>query len=113
MAKITYKKTDIENFKVYQLIHRETNQRSHPALSTDIQITTFIGGLALLHPLDVSEEYKNSYVTQNWEHLDLHLILEMEKGKLNYANIHIIKLKDIGRIKKIEKEKVDHGSTKK
>ncbi len=65
MAKLTYKKTDIENFKVYQLIHRETNQRTHPALSTDIQITTFIGGLALFHPLDVSEEYKNSYITQN------------------------------------------------
>ncbi len=37
----------------------------------------------------------------------------MEKGKIDYSNRHLIKLKDIGRMKKIVKEKVDHGNTKK
>ncbi len=109
-AKYIYKKIDIANFKVYQLINRETNQRTQPALSTDTNTMALVGGLALFNPLDVESKYKDSYITQNWENLDLHLILQTEKGKITYNNEHIIKLKDIGRMKK---EKLNNGKTKK
>ncbi len=68
MAKVKntiYKKTDIVNFRVYQLINRETNQRTQPAASTDADIFQMLNGLALFNPLDVDKEYKNSYITQN------------------------------------------------
>ncbi len=102
--KITYKKTDIANFRVYQLINRETNQRTQPAASTDPHVLQMINGLALFNPLDVDEKYKDSYISANWENLDLHLILEMIKGKITVSNEHVMKLKDIGRIKKEEKK---------
>ncbi len=102
--KTIYKKTDIVNFRVYQLINRETNQRTQPAASTDADIFQMLNGLALFNPLDVTDEYKNSYVTQNWENLDLHLILEMINGKITVSNEHIIKLKEIGRMKREEKK---------
>ncbi len=109
--KITYKKTDIANFRVYQLINRETNQRTHPACSTDPHVLQMINGLALFNPLDVDEKYKDSYITHNWENLDLHLICEMLDGALTYSNEHIIKLKEIGRMKREEKK--ENETTKK
>ncbi len=102
--KTIYKKTDIANFRVYQLINRETNQRTQPAASTDPHVLQMINGLALFNPLDVEDTYKDSYISQNWEHLDLHLILEMINGKITISNEHVVQLKKIGRIKKQEKK---------
>ncbi len=110
--KITYKKTDIANFRVYQLINRETNQRTQPAASTDADIFQMLNGLALFNPQDVDKKYKDSYISANWEHLDLHLILEMIKGKITVSNEHIIKLKEIGRMKREEKKANDKTNKK-
>ncbi len=66
-----------------------------------------ISGLGLFNPEGVKDDYKDSYITQNWDDLDLHMVMKLVKGKATVSDIKLIELKEIGKvnIQNVKKQK--------
>ncbi len=93
------KRSPIIDFNVYQLINRETGQRTYPALMVGNKDLGILGMLDLLSPKKVKKEYKDKYITQNWYALDVFRILKFTNGKVSALTpVKVIALKDIGEV---------------